>query len=144
MYWLPHTQLARVYGKIGRTDDGITLIQTAIADVERSGEHFLTAEMHRILGDLLLQKGENLSAAEAAYGEAIRIAREQSARFWELRATVSLCRFWVAQGIPEKVVRGHQMLDDLYHWFTEGFDLPDLMEARDLLLTWPRCEPIPE
>jgi hypothetical protein len=132
-----------VYGNIGRADEGITLIHTALADVEESGEHSRTAEMHRVLGDLLLQKGEKPAEVEAEYWQAIHIARDQSARFWELRATVSMCRVWIAQGEYEKMAQGRQMLGDLYAWFTEGFDLPDLVEARELLLTWPRCEPLP-
>jgi predicted ATPase len=49
---------------------------------------------------------------------------------WELRATVSLARLWQKQG---RVDEARQMLAEIYGWFTEGFDTPDLQEARALL-----------
>jgi predicted ATPase len=62
--------------------------------------------------------------------KAIDIARQQQAKSLELRATVSLARLWQQQG---KKSEAHQMLSDIYHWFTEGFDTKDLQEAKALL-----------
>jgi predicted ATPase len=58
------------------------------------------------------------------------LARRQSAKSWELRATMSLSRLWQRQGRKEEAKR---MLAEIYHWFTEGFDTVDLQEARALL-----------
>ena len=64
--------------------------------------------------------------AEAYFQKAIEIARCQPAKSWELRATTSLARLWQQQG---KKIDAHQMLSELYQWFTEGFDTKDLQEA---------------
>jgi predicted ATPase len=62
--------------------------------------------------------------------KAIEIAREQQAKSLELRAVMSLSRLWQQQG---KTKEAHQMLSEVYGWFTEGFDTKDLQEARALL-----------
>ncbi|MGZ3621186.1 MAG: hypothetical protein ACXVAA_11870, partial [Candidatus Binataceae bacterium] len=72
----------------------------------------------------------NASEAQNCFQRAIDIARKQSAKSWELRATTSLARLLAKQG------RRHDarlMLADIYGWFTEGFDTADLKEAKTLL-----------
>ena len=61
---------------------------------------------------------------------ALEVARRQGARSWELRAAVSLARLWQAQGRSGNAL---PMLAEIYGWFTEGFDTPDLVEAKALL-----------
>ena len=68
--------------------------------------------------------------AESCFVKAIDIARHQSAKSWELRATTSLARLWQQQG---KKKQARKMLAEIYNWFTEGFDTKDLQEARVLL-----------
>jgi predicted ATPase len=68
--------------------------------------------------------------AEAYFRKAIEIARRQSAKSWELRATMSLARLWHRQN---KHREAHQMLSTLYDWFTEGFETKDLQEAKALV-----------
>jgi predicted ATPase len=68
--------------------------------------------------------------AEACFDRAIEFARQQRAKSWELRATVSLCRLLQKQGKQEKA---RPLLRESYGWFTEGFDTPDLIEAKALL-----------
>ena len=41
-----------------------------------------------------------------------------------------MCRLWQQQGKQQKA---HQMLAEIYGWFTEGFDTKDLQEAKALL-----------
>ena len=60
----------------------------------------------------------------------MEIAQRQQAKSWELRASTSLARLWQQQG---KTAEAHQMLSEIYHWFTEGFDTKDLQEAKGLL-----------
>jgi predicted ATPase len=67
---------------------------------------------------------------EQNYWQAIEVARQQQARSWELRATLSLCRLWQEQGKQEEA---RQWLAEIYGWFTEGFDTSDLKEAKALL-----------
>ena len=72
--------------------------------------------------------------AEVSYLYAIEVARQQNAKSWELRAATSLARLWQQQGRTDEA-RG--TLGEIYGWFTEGFDTPDLMEARALLEEMP-------
>jgi predicted ATPase len=72
----------------------------------------------------------NAPVAEAAYHTAIEISRAQQARSWELRAVTSLARIWRDQG---KCKQACDLLTPIYGLFTEGFDTPDLQEAKDLL-----------
>ena len=58
------------------------------------------------------------------------IAQEQSAKLWELRAAISLARLRHNQG---RRAEARDLLAPVYGWFTEGFDTPDLIEARALL-----------
>ena len=68
--------------------------------------------------------------AEACFLRAIEVARKQQAKSLELRATMSLARLWQQQG---KKKEAHEMLSEIYGWFTEGFDTKDLQEAKALL-----------
>jgi predicted ATPase len=68
--------------------------------------------------------------AEACFHKATEIARRQSAKSLELRAVMSLSRLWQSQG---KKKEAHEMLAEIYGWFTEGFDTADLQDAKALL-----------
>jgi predicted ATPase len=68
--------------------------------------------------------------AESSLLKAIEIARQQNAKSWELRASIGLARLWHKQGKTKDALR---MLEQIYGWFTEGFDTPDLKDARLLL-----------
>ena len=61
---------------------------------------------------------------------ALTIARHQQAKSLELRAAMSLARLWQHQ---RKISQAHDLLAPVYTWFTEGFDTPDLQEAKALL-----------
>ena len=67
--------------------------------------------------------------AEACFQQALDVARRQQAKALELRAAL-LARLWQRQG---KGAAARPLLAELYHWFTEGFDMVDLQEARGLL-----------
>jgi predicted ATPase len=74
--------------------------------------------------------GGDRAAAEACFLSAIAFARERSAKLWELRATTSLARLWADGG---KRAEASSLLVPVYGWFTEGFDSPDLRDAKALL-----------
>ena len=93
--------------------------------IARTGERWLEAEVYRHKGQLLLRQ-----AAERQYRKALGIAREQEAKLWELRAAVSLARIRRDQG---RNTAARDLLAAVYGWFTEGFDTPDLKEAKALL-----------
>jgi predicted ATPase len=121
--------LAEAYGQAGQAADGLSVLDEALAQVDETDERYYEAELRRLKGDLLLMQGDE-AEAEASLQHAIEVARRQSARSWELRATTSLARLWQQQG---KRGEARQILAEIYGWFTEGFDTPDLQEARALL-----------
>ena len=69
-------------------------------------------------------------SAEESYTKALSVARRQGGKLWELRAATSLARLWHDQG---KRAEARDLLAPVYGWFTEGFDMPVLKEAKALL-----------
>ena len=104
----------------------------ALAAVERTRERWPEAELHRLRGQLLaaLPDGGRPDEASAAFQRAIQIARQQSAKSWELWATTSLARLWRDQG---KLADARTLLVPEHEWFSEGFETSDLREAKALL-----------
>ena len=154
--------LAEAQAAGGQTEEGLSTVTEALTILERTGEHYYEAELYRLKGELTLaqssvqslgssvkksskfkvqsSKSHNTdprplipdpqAEAEACFLKAIAVARGQEAKSWELRATISLSRLWQRQG---KRHEAHQVLSDIYSWFTEGFDTKDLQEAKALL-----------
>jgi hypothetical protein len=148
-------EVARGYERRGQHAEGLRIIEEALSGLNQV-RHY-EAEMYRIKGELLLaqerwERGagnkenqekkvknqarkkeiqtRSQSEAEACFHKAIAVARQQSAKSWELRATVSLARLWQRQS---KICEAHRMLSEVYNWFTEGFYTKDLQEAKALL-----------
>ncbi len=125
--------LAQVYQKAGRAEEGLASINEALAEARRHNERWWDAELHRLRGELLFMRGADApdaSDAQAALLRAIDLARSQQARSLELRATTSLARLWHSQG---RAADARNLLQDVYRWFTEGFETPDLQAASRLL-----------
>ena len=122
--------LAEAYLVAGQTGDGLEELLKAFAQAERSGERYWDAELHRLRGELLLLPGGSEIEAEESFHEALELARNQSAKSWELRAAKSLSQLWQKQG---KSREAQELLAGIYGWFTEGFDTPDLLDAKALL-----------
>jgi predicted ATPase len=123
--------LADVHGTIGEPEAGLTTLAEALALVDKTGERWYEAELHRLKGALLLQQSSsNQTEAENCFHHAISIAQNQQAKSWELRAATSLARLWQQQG---KRQEAYNLLAPVYGWFTEGFDTADLQEAKTLL-----------
>lgn len=110
-------------------DEGLALLEDALARVERTGERWFEAELHRIRGKLLADR-RDVANAEAEYAQALSVARSHGAKHWELRAATSLARLWRNQG---RAADARALLAPLYASFVEGFGVPDLMEAKALL-----------
>jgi predicted ATPase len=121
--------LARACEIAGQVESAITLLDDALQIVERTGERVFAAELNRHKGQLLLRQGHS-EVAEEFYRKALNIAVEQKAKLWELRAAVSLARLRRDQG---RRAEARDLLAPVYGWFTEGFDTPDLKEAKKLL-----------
>jgi tetratricopeptide (TPR) repeat protein len=121
--------LAEAQARAGRLEDGLATVDEAFALVNKTDERFWEPELYRVHGVLLLGQGEGVRA-ERSFQEAIDIARKQSAKSLELRAVMGLCSLWMRQG---RKTEAYELLSGIYNWFTEGFDTPDLVEARELL-----------
>ena len=129
------TVLAEVYRKTGQVEAGLSLLTEALVIANQSGERLYEAEIYRLKGELLLKakakrRKASYESPEDCFLKAIRLARLQQAKIFELRATMSLCRLWHKQGRREKA---RQTLAEIYNWFSEGFDTADLRRAKALL-----------
>jgi class 3 adenylate cyclase/predicted ATPase/predicted transcriptional regulator len=123
--------LADAVQRSGKTDEGLAAVEEGLEMVDAGGERFVLPEIHRVKGRLLLDRSAaDRDAAAAAYRQAIAIARDQEARLLELRAATSLARLWGENG---KRDAARELLAPTYQWFTEGFDKPDLRDAKALL-----------
>jgi predicted ATPase len=148
--------LAQGYAQGGQAEEGLRVVAEALAMVEKNEERWAEAELYRLKGELVLQsrvQGQATSGvrspasevsnpqhltpstqaeaeAEACFLKAIDIARQQQAKSWELRASISLAHLWQSQGKHHEAL---SMLSEIYNWFTEGFDTKDLQEAKGLL-----------
>jgi predicted ATPase len=125
--------LAEALGRGGRVGEGLGVLADALAHMHSSGEGFHGAELHRLRGEFLLRQdtaeGAGREAADC-FRQALAIARQQQAKSLELRAAMSLTRLYQKQG---RQAEARPMLAECYGWFTEGFDTPDLRDARSLL-----------
>ena len=126
--------LAEALGLAGQVEAGLQTLDEAFTEVCEREERFFKAELYRIKGDLLQKCTSKLHEAESNYQQAITIAHQQAAKSWELRVTLSLARLWQTQG---KSSQARALLTPIYNWFVEGFDTPDLVEAKTLLDTLP-------
>ena len=127
--WL--SVLAEAHAKCNQPDAGLQALTQGLIVVDETGERFYEARLLGLRGDmLLLRGGVNAGEAETAYLKSLEVARRQEAKGWELRAAISLTRLWRLQG---RTREGVNLLAPLYDWFDEGFDTPDLMEAKVLL-----------
>jgi predicted ATPase len=129
--YMPHhiALLARACGVAGQIEEALALFDDALRLVERTGERWFAAELNRHKGQLLLRQGHS-EAAEELYRKAPSIAVEQEAKLWELRAAASLA--WLRRD-QRRPAEARDLLAPVYGWFTEGFDTPDLKEAKALL-----------
>ena len=120
--------LAEANGKAGQTAEGLTALTDALDLVSKTAARYYEAELHRMRGELLLmQNNLNAGQAESCFQRAIEVARKQSAKSWELRATTSLARLLAQQN---RCQEARTMLAEVYHWFTEGFDTADRRRIR--------------
>ena len=124
--------LAEVYKKRGDVDAGLQTLHEAFASLEQTRERTYEAELYRLKGEFTLMHGSNpdLREAEEYFQRAMTIARQQNAKSLELRAVMSLSRFWFHNQQPDAA---RTILTQSYEWFTEGFETEDLDAARMLL-----------
>jgi predicted ATPase len=127
--WLSYLVKARA--DLRQFDDAWRCIGEATLMVETTKERWWEAEVNRIAGEVALRLPKrDTEKAEAHFEHALAVARQQQAKSWELRASMSLARLWRDQGKPQQA---RELLAPVYGWFTEGFDTRDLKEAKALL-----------
>ncbi|MGD8866377.1 MAG: hypothetical protein PVI01_02085, partial [Gemmatimonadales bacterium] len=129
--------LAQAYLKAGSPGQGLAAVSHAFAFIERYGERFFEAELHRIRGTLVLAEGAERAEggeAEAEFRQAIAVARRQQARSLELRAQIDLSRLWHRQG---RIAEAQRSLRQAYEPFAGQENASDVAEARTLLASWP-------
>ncbi len=126
-------RLAEACGQGERLEAGLHLLDEALTLVDKHGECWWEAEIHRLKGVLMLHQAvPDAKQAEGCLQQAVAIARRQQAKSLELRAAMSLSRLWQRQG---NRAAARELLAEVYGWFTEGFDTADLQEAKALLET---------
>ena len=123
--------LAQAHAKTGQVEEGLSLLAEAENMAAETGERWCLAELYRLKGEFVLSRadreGGNEKEAEEYFRRALAIAQEQRAKSLELRSAISLSRLRRKQG---KRAAARQMVSEPYNWFKEGFDTPDLREAR--------------
>ncbi|WFU69254.1 AAA family ATPase [Bradyrhizobium sp. CB2312] len=121
--------LAFAHAKLGEPEVGLRLLDEGVQMVQSTGERFFEAELHRLRGSINLKLGRH-DQAEAELQKAVAIARQQQARWWELRASICLARHWSNEG---RYFEARSLVKPIYNWFTEGRDTPDLEDARTIV-----------
>ncbi len=126
-----YTLLAQAYLDANQLSQAAQMVQKAEDFIEETDERFYQAETLRVKGELLLrQSPDGIQEVEDTISKAMQVACDQAAKSLELRAAMSLTRLWKKQ---DRLLEAYQLLNDVYIWFTEGFNTPDLQEARALL-----------
>jgi predicted ATPase len=124
--------MAEALGRAGQISDALAAIEEAMERSERTEERWLTAELLRVKGEILVWRGAPRAAAEAEshFRQALDLARQQGALSWELRAATSLARLWRGQARSKEA---YELLAPVYDRFTEGFATADLRTAKSLI-----------
>lgn len=113
----------------GSLRDGLDLLDDGLKQVEHTGQRWCEAELYRSKGELLAHSSD-AAHAKSCLQRSLVAARRQHAKLWELRAACSLGRLWHDQGKRDEA---RDLVGPIYGWFTEGFDTPDLKDAKALL-----------
>jgi predicted ATPase len=122
--------LAEAHRQANRIADGIRLLHEALEVVERTDERWYEAELYRLMAEALIAESDR-HAAERWLRRALRTARKQDARLWELRAATSAARFLRDRGMRTEA---RNLLAPIYRCFIEGFDTTDFKVAAALLV----------
>jgi len=123
--------LAEALSKAGQIEEGMVVLDEAMAMVNSKGERYYEAELYRLKGELLLKQApDNHWNAAQCFQRSMEIAESQKAKSLQLRTAMSLARLYRSRG---KFQQARDLLAPIYESFTEGFDTDDLRDARSLL-----------
>lgn len=132
VFW-PSLQVvyAGALAQVGEIQRALNLIDEALQIARQGSGKGMLTEMLMLKGQLLnAQAGGGSAQAEALFRESLEISREVGVLTMELHAAMSLCRL-LQEGGQEG--EGQRLLQQVYDKFSEGFDTPDLRQARELL-----------
>ena len=125
------TWMAEAYGEIGNPNEGLAVLDDALAAADKNEQRYNKSEIYRLKGELCVKRPvPDQFEAERSFQHALDIARHQHARLFELRAATSLARLWQSH---DRRQDAYDLLAPVYDWFTEGFDTADLQESKGLL-----------
>jgi len=122
--------LANAYAQNHEFQRAHEILDEAERSIDSTKERYWAAEVLRLRGKVLDRSGAPAADAEGYLHRALELAKEQHAKSLELRAAMSLARFWRERS---KAQEARRLLGDVYGWFTEGFDTVDLRKAQKLL-----------
>jgi class 3 adenylate cyclase/predicted ATPase len=126
-----YTWLARAHATCGRVAEAQNALSEALDAVSKTNERWHEAEIHRTAGELAVSLPHaDPKMGESHFQQSLAIARQQNAKSFELRAATSLARLWRDQGKQDEA---RELLAPIFGWFTEGFDMTDLIEAKTVL-----------
>ncbi|WP_339035077.1 winged helix-turn-helix domain-containing protein [Bradyrhizobium symbiodeficiens] len=124
-------ELAACFLEADQIDRGLDVIEDVLTRCNDRQERWYLPELLRIKGELLLRSARHAEQAETHFREAMGIAAQQGARFWELRCATSLARSMSGAG---RGAEARVVLDKVCGTFAEGFDIADMRMARDLMM----------
>jgi predicted ATPase/DNA-binding winged helix-turn-helix (wHTH) protein len=130
-FLLPLGELAACLGEANEIEKGLAAVDETLKRCKARHEQWYVPELLRIRGELMLKDTQHQSAssAEQCFSEALKLAKQQGALFWELRNALSLARLRVEQG---RKTDASQILAPAYGAF-EGLEIADAREAKALL-----------
>ena len=116
---------------LGRPSDAMEHLENALDETAQGYEGYWEAELYRLKAEAILSApSADQAEAETHLRRALEVAQQQGGRSLELRAAIHLASLWASQGHRKKAI---DVLKPVFDWFTEGFDTPDLKEAKVLL-----------
>ena len=123
--------LAEAEARAGDPGRAVAILDEALATVDHLGYRAFEAELHRVRGDILLQRDPaSLAPAEEAFETAIAVAKQQATRSFELRAALALAKLYQSTGRPADA---HAVLAPALEGFSQTPEFPEIGEALALL-----------
>ncbi len=130
LFTLIYANLASAYLALNQVDEGLAAVDEGLNCAARNGERWAEAELLRIRGQLLLERGlEEAEHAETCFQQALNIARRQQAKAYELRAAIALAQLWRQQG---RATDSQALLAEVLGDWPEALQTPDLLAARQM------------
>jgi predicted ATPase/DNA-binding winged helix-turn-helix (wHTH) protein len=123
-------ELAACFGQANQVHHGFDTIESALARCNDRQERWYLPELLRIKGELMLRESPQSDAADSYFREAMELATQQGADFWQLRCAISIARLKIGQ---DQGAEALPILERAFSALTEGSDIADMRIARDLI-----------